>query len=174
MKSVKSVKRVKTRVLGGLVAGLFTLLCASSSAEELGRVDTKFRAFSPDDTIRVEVFEDPKVSGVACYLSRAHVGGYGGALGVTEDTSDASLECRQVGPIAFKGALKEGESVFRERRSLIFKTMKVIRFCDIPHNTLVYLVYSVKLIDGSPKNSITSVPIAPWADEKAPKLVCED
>lgn len=144
---------------------LVVLLAAPVSAEEVGRVDTRFRALSPDDTIRVEVFADPKVDGVACYLSKAHVGGYGGALGISEDTSDGSIECVQVGPIRFKDKFEEGESVFKERRSLLFKSMKVIRFCDESRNALVYLVYSERFIDGSPKNSVTAVPIRAWAGE---------
>ncbi len=147
-------------------------LVASASADEIGRVDTRFRALSPDDTIRVDVFEDSKVEGVVCYLSRAHVGGYGGALGISEDTSDASIECRQVGPVRFTGALKKGESVFTERRSLIFKTMRVIRFCDETHNALVYLVYSERFIEGSPKNSVTAVPIQPWTGQEGKVAVC--
>lgn len=154
----------------GIALTLFT--CAEVYAEELGRVDTRFRPLSPDDTIRVEAFEDPKVDGVLCYLSRAHIGGYGGALGVAEDTSDSSLECRQVGPIRINETFKKGERVFRERRSLIFKSMKVIRFCDEAHNTLVYLVYSEKIIEGSPKNSVTAVPIMPWAGEAKTSVKC--
>lgn len=156
-------------VLGFL---LISPMAPSVSAGEIGRVDTRFRALSPDDTIRVEVFEDAKVDGVVCYLSRAHVGGYGGALGISEDTSDGSIECRQVGPIRFNDKLKKGESVFTERRSLVFKTMRVIRFCDEKHNALVYLVYSERFIEGSPKNSVTAVPIQPWPGQEGETAVC--
>ena len=106
-----------------LVAVMLTLLAQLATAEEIGRVDTKFRPLSPDDTIRVESFEDPKVQGVVCYLSRAEVGGYSGAMGMAEDTSDASIDCSQVGPIVFLEPFSKGESVFKERRSFIFKTM---------------------------------------------------
>ncbi len=142
-------------------------------AREIAEVDTKWRPLSPDDTIRVEVFEDEKVEGVACYLSRAEKGGYSGALGMAEDTSDASLDCQQVGPIKIVKAFKKGEQVFRERRSLIFKSMKVLRYCDSAHNALVYLVYSEKVIDGSPKNSVSAVPIGPWSGtESEPLATC--
>lgn len=142
---------------------LFAGTCVPLAAEELGSVDTKWRALSPDDSIKLEVFDDEKISGVACYLSRAQVGGYKGALGVAEDTSDASLDCRQVGPIAVIKPLKKGEQVFRERRSFIFKSMKVVRYCDAVRNAIVYMVYSEKVIEGSPKNSVSAVPIRQWS-----------
>ena len=143
---------------------LFYALLSSgfSSAEELGSVDTKWRALSPDDSINLEVFDDEKVEGVACYLSRAQIGGYSGALGLAEDTSDASLDCQQVGPINILEPFKEGDLVFRERRSLIFKSMKVLRYCDPERNVIVYLVYSDKVVEGSPKNSVSAVPISHW------------
>jgi CreA protein len=142
-------------------------------AEEIGKVDTRFRFLTPDDTVRIEVFDDPDVVGVACYLSRAKTGGVKGAIGVAEDTSDASLDCRQVGPIEFKSPLKNGEKVFSERRSLIFKELQVVRYCDTERNTLVYLAFSDRVIDGSPKNSVSAVPIAAYAG-KASVVKCED
>ncbi|GAB5452487.1 MAG: CreA family protein [Halioglobus sp.] len=157
------------------IALLLITLCLSVSpgAKEIAKVDTKWRALSPDDTIRVEVFEDEKVEGVACYLSRAEKGGYSGALGMAEDTSDASLDCQQVGPIKIVKPFRKGEQVFKERRSLIFKSMKVLRYCDSGHNALVYLVYSEKVIEGSPKNSVSAVPIAPWSgSEPGPLATC--
>jgi CreA protein len=144
-------------------AVLWLLLPALATAEELGSVDTKWRPLSPDDHIAVDVFDDDKVSGIACYISRAQIGGYKGAMGLAEDTSDASLDCRQVGPITITEPLKKGESVFSERRSLIFKRMKVLRYCDIRRNVIVYLAYSEKIVEGSPKNSISAVPIAHWS-----------
>lgn len=144
---------------------LLTLLAvatAPASALEIGSVDTKFNLLSPDDSINVEAFADPDVAGVVCYLSRAQKGGYRGALGLAEDTSDASIDCRQVGPVAINKPFKKGESVFRERRSLIFKSLKVVRFCDTEHNALVYLAYSERVIEGSPKNSLSAVPIRAW------------
>lgn len=140
--------------------------------EEVGSVDTAFKLLGPDHKIKIEAFDDEKVSGVACHVSRAVTGGIKGAVGLAEDTSDASLACRQVGPIKFLEGIESGERVFTERRSLIFKTLQVVRFCDESRNTLVYLVYSDKVIDGSPKNSISSVPIRPWGDE--PLVRCQD
>lgn len=147
-----------------LACGLATMSSPLMS-EELGSVDTKWRALAPDDKIRLDVFEDEKIAGIACYLSRAETGGYSGALGLAEDTSDASLDCRQVGPISIKEPFEKGELVLRERRSLIFKNMKVLRFCDAARNVVVYLVYSERVIEGSPKNSVSAVPIAAWGNE---------
>lgn len=139
---------------------VFTALPAV--AEEIGSVDTKFNLLSPDDSINVAVFDDPKVEGVACYLSRAQKGGYAGALGLAEDTSDASIDCRQVGPVTIAEPFEKGERVFRERRSFLFKSLKVLRYCDEERNVLVYLTYSEKVIEGSPKNSVSAVPLRPW------------
>ncbi len=146
---------------------IFFLSClgfgiSSLKADEIGSVDTKFKLLSPDHKIVVDVFDDPKVEGVACYISRAKTGGFKGALGVAEDTSDASIDCRQVGPIRIKHELEEGEQVFLERRSLIFKKLQVVRFFDETRKVLVYLVYSDRIIEGSPQNSITTVPVMPW------------
>jgi len=110
----------------------------------------------------VDGFDDPKVRGVACHISRAQTGGMKGAVGVAEDTSDASIACRQIGPIAFLGEIKDGEQVFDEHRSLVFKTLQVVRFFDPKRNVLVYVSYSNRVIEGSPKNSISTVPIMPW------------
>ncbi len=135
----------------------------SVTAEEIGSVDTSFKLIGPDHKIVIEAFDDPKIEGVACHVSRTEKGGISGALGLAEDSSDASIACRQVGPIRFKEEFENGEEAFSERRSILFKKLQVVRFYDKKRNTLVYLVYSDKLIDGSPKNSISTVPIMPWA-----------
>jgi len=127
-----------------------------------GKVDTRFRWLGPNDRIVVDGFDDPKVKGVACHISRAQTGGIKGAVGVAEDTSDASIACRQIGPISFVGELVDGEKVFDERRSLLFKELQVVRFFDRERNVLVYVTYSDRVIEGSPKNSISTVPVMPW------------
>jgi CreA protein len=127
-----------------------------------GQVSTRFRWLGPNDRVVVDGFDDPKVQGVACHISRAVTGGVKGGLGFAEDTSDASIACRQVGPIHINGELKDGESVFDERRSLVFKQLHVVRFFDRERNVLVYVSYSDRVIQGSPKNSISSVPIMGW------------
>jgi CreA protein len=153
---------MKTKIL------MTTLLCcamivAASQAEEIGSVDTEFKWLGPDHKIVVEAFDDPKIEGITCYLSRSKKGGLKGMVGLAEETSDASLACRQVGPIRLVGELKEGERVFSESRSLIFKSLQVVRFFDKKRQTYVYLAYSDRVIEGSPQNSISTVPIQPWA-----------
>ncbi|SDI11254.1 CreA protein [Pseudomonas flavescens] len=149
-------------------AGWLGLLCLVPlwvSAEEIGQVSTVFKWVGPNDKIVVEAFDDPRVAGVTCYLSRAKTGGVKGGLGLAEDRAEASIACRQVGPISFAGDLKDGEEVFRERTSLVFKTMQVVRFFDRKRNTLVYLVYSDRVIEGSPQNAVTAIPIMPWPEQ---------
>ena len=136
--------------------------CAALRAETIGSVDTTFRMVGANDSIEIEAFDDPKIEGVTCHLSRAVTGGVGKLIGTSVDTSDASIACRQIGPIRITEPLEDGEKVFSERRSVVFKTLQVVRFCDRKRNTLVYLVYSTKVIEGSPKNSISTVPMAPW------------
>ena len=143
-----------------LTAALTFLLAANTAnAEEIGSVSTVFKLLGPNDKIVIEAFDDPKVDGVTCHLSRAKKGGVSGAVGFATDSSDAAIACRQVGPITVKEELEDGESVFNKRTSILFKTMQVVRFMDQKRNVLIYLVYSDKLIDGSPKNSISTVPI---------------
>ena len=140
------------------------LAASVASAEEIGSVSTVFKALGANDKIVVEAFDDPKVAGVTCYLSRAKTGGIKGSLGVAEDTSDASIACRQVGPIRIVEALKDGEVVFKKDTSFLFKTMQVVRFHDHKRDVLVYLVYSDRIIEGSPKNSVSAVAIEKsWA-----------
>lgn len=143
--------------------GLCLALPLVVQAEEIGEVSTVFKWVGPNDKIVVEAFDDPKVEGVTCYLSRAKTGGVKGGLGLAEDRAEASIACRQVGPIRFTGKLKDGEEVFKERTSLVFKTMQVVRFFDQKRNTLVYLVYSDRVIEGSPQNAVTAIPILSWA-----------
>ena len=127
-----------------------------------GEVSTNFRWLGPNDKIVVDGFNDPKVQGVACHISRAQTGGVKGAMGVAEDTSHVSIACRQVGPIRIVAELKDGERVFDEHRSLVFKSLQVVRFFDRERNVLVYVAYSDRVLTGSPQNSISTVPIMGW------------
>lgn len=141
---------------------LFCLLAAgsfSAMADTIGEVDTVFKLVGPDHKIVVDAHDDPKVSGVTCYVSRAKTGGIKGALGLAEDKSEASIACRQIGPISFSEPVKSQEEMFTERISLVFKKMRVVRMVDAKRNALVYLTYSDRLIEGSPQNSVTVVPI---------------
>jgi CreA protein len=142
---------------------LFLAVAAATAsvahAESIGAVDTVFKLIGPDHKIVVDAYDDPKVEGVACYVSRAKTGGVKGALGLAEDKSNASIACRQVGPISFAKPLPEQEEVFNERISLVFKKLRIVRMVDAKRNTLVYLTYSDKLIEGSPQNSVTAVAV---------------
>jgi CreA protein len=133
-----------------------------AAAEEIGCVSTTFRLIGPNDKVCIEAFDDPAVPGVTCHVSQARTGGVKGGLGLAEDPSRFSLACRQVGPITLPARLPESEEVFSERTSIIFKATRVVRFYDKKRNTLVYLAYSTKVVEGSPMNSVSSVPVMPW------------
>jgi CreA protein len=134
-------------------------LAALARAEPIGEVDTVFQLIGPDHKIVIDAHDDPKVGGVTCYVARAKTGGIKGGLGLAEDKSEASIACRQVGPISFAKPLAAQEEVFSERISLVFKKLRIVRMVDRPRNTLVYLTYSDRVIEGSPQNSVTAVPV---------------
>jgi CreA protein len=147
----------------------FTLLAWTSAkvhaAEDpdlLFKRSTVFKWLSPNDKLATYGIDDPEVEGVACHFTVPEKGGFKGWIGVAEEVSDISLACRQIGPIRFKVKFEQGEDVFRQRRSLLFKKMQIVRGCDTKRNVLVYMVYSDRIIEGSPKNSTSSVPIMPW------------
>ncbi|MBL0088551.1 MAG: CreA family protein [Ideonella sp.] len=143
-----------------LVLATSLLLCAGVAwAEPVGEVDTVFKLIGPDHKIVVDAHDDPKVNGVTCYVSRAKTGGIKGAVGLAEDKADASIACRQVGPISFTKPLPRQEEVFSVSTSLVFKKLRIVRMVDAKRNTLVYLTYSDRLIEGSPKNSVTAVAV---------------
>ena len=139
---------------------LTLLACASTAhAERVGEVDTVFKLIGPDHKIVVDAYDDPEVKGVTCYVSRAKTGGIKGGLGLAEDKAEASIACRQTGPISFAKPLKQEDEMFSERISLVFKRLRVVRMVDAARNTLVYLTYSDRVIEGSPQNSVTAVPV---------------
>jgi len=154
-----AIKRSGPRRYGPLMALLLSA-CSGASGEPIGEVDTVFKFLGPDHKIVVDAYDDPKVSGVTCYVSRAKTGGIKGALGLAEDRSEASIACRQTGLISFGAKpLNQQEEMFSERISLVFKKLRVVRMVDSKRNTLVYLTYSDRLIEGSPQNSVTAVPV---------------
>jgi CreA protein len=132
---------------------------ACTRAEPIGEVDTVFKWIGPDHKIVVEAYDDPAVAGVTCYVSRARTGGIKGGLGLAEDKAEASIACRQTGAITFPAPLRQQEEMFSERISLVFKRLRVVRMVDKARNTLVYLTYSDRVIEGSPQNSVTAVPV---------------
>ncbi len=135
---------------------------AADEPDLIFRRSTVFKWISPNDKLATYGVDDPEVDGVACHFTVPEKGGFKGWLGVAEEVSDISLACRQIGPVHFKAKMEQGDDMFRQRRSLFFKKMQIVRGCDAKRNVLVYMVYSDKLIEGSPKNSPSSVPIMPW------------
>ena len=142
-----------------LIVGAGLATAALAQAEPIGEVDTVFQWVGPDHKIVVEAYDDPKVSGVTCYVSRAKTGGIKGGLGLAEDKAEASIACRQVGPIRIDKPLPRQEDMFTERISLVFKKLRVVRIVDPKRNALVYLTYSDRVIEGSPQNSVAVIAV---------------
>ena len=138
---------------------------AADEPDLIFKRSTVFKWLSPNDKLATYGLDDPNVEGVACHFTVPEKGGFKGWIGVAEEVSDISLSCRQVGPIKIKQKFEQGEDVFRQRRSLFFKKMQIVRGCDAKRNVLVYMVYSDRIIEGSPKNSTSSVPIMPWGPD---------
>lgn len=163
-------------VLGAALVASFPALVSTASADDpdpIFQKSTVWRPLTPNDKLAVYGIDDPAVGGVACHYTVPEKGGIKGGLGLAEEVSDISLSCRQIGPVQFKAKFEQGEVVIKERRSLLFKTMQIVRGCDTKRNVLVYLVYSDRVIEGSPKNSTSSVPVMPWGPEaNAPR--CAD
>lgn len=158
-----------------LTAALFALVLVASPAfadsepDLIFKKSTVWKFLTPDHKLATYAVDDPIVEGVACHFTVPEKGGVSGWIGVAEEVSDVSLACRQVGPISILKKFEQGEEMFRQRRSLVFKKMRIVRGCDEKRNVLVYLVYSDKLIEGSPKNSTSTVPIMPWGDVAPPR-----
>ena len=149
-----------------IAALLLLAAMGTARADDIGCISTTFNLLSPNDKVCVSDFEDPEVPGVVCQISQARKGGWGQPLGLNEDPSNFSVACRQVGPIDVDIArLKNKEEVFTQRTSIFFKATRIYRLIDKKHNTLVYLAVSSKLVDGSPANSVSAVPIMPWPGE---------
>jgi CreA protein len=162
----------RLRLAALFLAVLFVSPALADGPDLIFRESTTFKLLTPNDKLAVYGIDDPDIDGVACHYTVPERGGIKGMLGVAEEVSDISLACRQIGPIVFKEKFAQGSEMFRKRRSLIFKKMQIVRGCDVKRNVLVYLVYSDKLVDGSPKNSTSTVPIMPWGNAPAPK--CAD
>jgi CreA protein len=162
-----------TAALFATALSINAALADSSDPDLIFRKSTTFKLLTPNDKLAVYGIDDPVVEGVACHFTAPEKGGLAGAFGLAEQTSDISLACRQYGPIKFNTKSSQGDVVFSERRSVFFKRMQIVRGCDAKRNILVYMTYSDKLIEGSPKNSTSTVPIQPWGGQSdAPK--CSD
>src|SRR5665811_1976828 len=152
-----------------LLVVLVTPLRAAEDPDLIFKKTTVWKLLSPDHKLATYAIDDPVVEGVACHFTIPEKGGWSGWLGVAEELSDASLACRQVGPVKIKEKFEQGAEVYRDRRSIFFKKVQVVRGCDAKRNVLVYLIYTDKLIEGSPKNSTSTVPIMPWGEKPGPK-----
>src|SRR5215469_12213260 len=158
-----AMSKLRVRFVFLLLAGLVvTPLHAADEPDLIFRRSTVFKLLTPDDKLATYGLDDPDVDGVACHFTVPERGGVKGWLGIAEEVSDISLACRQIGPIRIKEKFEQGDDMFRQRRSLFFKKMQIVRGCDTKRNVLVYMVYSDKLVEGSPKNSTSTVPIMPW------------
>ncbi|TLP48886.1 MULTISPECIES: CreA family protein [Cohaesibacter] len=144
-----------------------TSAMAADGPDLIFKKSTVWKFLTPDHKLATYAIDDPLIDGVACHFTVPEKGGISGMFGVAEEVSDASLACRQVGPISFKEKFEQGDEMFRTRRSLLFKKTRIVRGCDSKRNVLVYLIYSDKLIEGSPKNSTSTVPIMPWGNNEA-------
>jgi|SRR5271166_3838589 len=177
----RSARRESMTHIRQIAVAFIVMITTSSAASAdpsdpdlIFRKSTTFKLLTPNDKLAVYGIDDPLVDGVACHYTAPEKGGLSGALGLAEQTSDVSLSCRQYGPIKFKGTFAQGDVVFSERRSLIFKKMQIVRGCDTRRNILVYMTYSDKLIEGSPKNSTSTVPIQPWGGGEEGTQKCAD
>jgi CreA protein len=168
----KPVRLLVSALVGVLAVVLAPGAWAADEPDLIFRKSTVFKLLSPNDKLATYAVDDPEVEGVACHFTVPERGGFKGWLGIAEEVSDISLACRQVGPIHFKNKFAQGEEMYRRRRSILFKKMQIVRGCDTKRNVLVYVVYSDKLVEGSPKNSTSSVPIMPWGSE--PPAKCAD
>lgn len=169
------MREMMLRKLTSLTLAFFLCVPSAFAGQEpelIFKKSTVWKILTPDHKLATYAVDDPLVEGVACHFTVPEKGGISGMLGIAEEVSDVSLACRQVGPVSFKEKFDQGEEMFRTRRSLFFKKTRIVRGCDKTRNVLVYLIYSDKLIEGSPKNSTSTVPIMPWGDNSAPR--CED
>ena len=165
---------LRTAVLLAAFVSVWPGYAASQDPDLIFRKSTTFKLLTPNDKLAVYGIDDPIVEGIACHYTIPEKGGLSGALGLAEQTSDISLACRQYAPITFKDKFSQGDVVFSESRSLFFKKMQIVRGCDTKRNILVYMTYSDKLVEGSPKNSTSGVPIEPWGSGATDVQKCAD
>lgn len=163
---------VRAFVIMASLALVLSGALTSASADEpdlIFKKSTVWKFLTPDHKLATYAIDDPLIEGVACHFTVPEKGGLSGMFGVAEELSDTSLACRQIGPIRFKEKFEQGDEMYSKRRSLIFKKVQIVRGCDAKRNVLVYLIYSDKLIEGSPKNSTSTVPVMPWGGAEAPR-----
>jgi CreA protein len=144
-------------VLAALAAS--TIAAPAYPQTRIDSINTNFRWLGPDDKIVVERYDDPKVQNVSCYMSRAQTGGIKGGIGIAEDPSRFSIACRAVGPVTMPPSLPKSEVIGFASASLFFKSFQIHRAIDPEKHVLIYTVVSTRLINGSPFNSISVVPL---------------
>ncbi len=134
---------------------------ASDDPTRIGDVSTTFRVVGRNDRIVVDRYDDPKVPGASCYVSRAETGGIAGTVGLATDPSRFSISCRATGPVAMPERLPNNEVVFGASANWLFKEIRVSRMWDAQKRTLVYLVWSTQALSkgGSPYNSVSVIPV---------------
>jgi CreA protein len=164
--------RFATLVATLFLAALAPLAANANEPDLIFKKSTVFHLLTPNHKLATYAIDDPAIDGVACHFTVPEKGGLSGMFGVAEELSSASIACRQVGPVTFKEKFEQGDEMFRVRRSIFFKKMRIVRGCDTKRNVLVYLAYTDKLIEGSPENSTSTVPIMPWGDQPPPR--CAD
>jgi CreA protein len=171
----KKMKTVKNVLVGVAMIFCLPLTAHAQQAEDpelIFKKNTVFHLLSPDAKLATYVIDDPQVDGVSCYFTVPEAGGWSGWAGFAEQRSETSIACRQIGPATIKAKFAQGENIYEQRRSFFFKTMHIVRGCDPKRNVLVYLSYTDKLVDGSPQNSTSTVPLMPWGNSPAPQ--CKD
>jgi CreA protein len=168
--------RMKNIRIGAAAAlaflGMAPALAADGAPDLIFKQSTDFKLLTPNDKLATYAVDDPIVDGIACYFTAHEKGGVSGMLGLAENTSDVSLACRQYGPVSFKEKFAQGDQVFSAKRSLFFKRMQIVRGCDTKRNVLIYMVYSDKLVEGSPDNSTSAISLQPWGGTEPPR--CSD
>ncbi len=148
-----------------ILLALFITSSAANAADgsvRIGTVDTTFRLVGRNDRVVVDRYDDPRVDGVSCYVSRAETGGVAGSFGLATDPNRFSIACRATGPVTIHdGKLPTSEVVFGEKASAFFKEIRVSRLYDPQKRVIIYLVWSTQSVGagGSAFNSVTAVPL---------------
>jgi CreA protein len=163
------MKFLAAAALAFLVSSATVFAQEADDPELIFKKTTVWRLLSPDAKLATYVLDDPGVSGVSCYFTVPEVGGWSGWAGFAEERSETSLACRQTGPVLISAKFAQGAEIYQQRRSLFFKKLQIVRGCDAKRNVLVYLAYTDKLIDGSPQNSTSTVPLMPWGEAVPPR-----
>jgi CreA protein len=145
-----------------LAAAAFLVATSSAAlADDFPCVSTTFNLLSPNDKVCISDFDDPAVPGVTCFISQSRTGGWRQPFGLNEDPSNFSVSCRQLGRSPPISPCCRRRSLHRET-SIFIKRTRIYCIPDVKRNAIIYLAVSSKIINGSPGNAISVVPIMPW------------